>query len=298
MTLNDKAVITPALGYVWVGAPGTARPDPGDLATLDPLSFGADTAFDIKVTGTPTGGTVKLSVATGTVKEVQVPFNATADQVRSGLETLTLIGPGNVQATGVNLLDAAGVTVTLAGKLLSGSGLVITADATGLTGGTTPAATAAKKTLAVGLGWEQIGHTSRDELPEFGFDGGDTETRGTWQNESLREVTSEAAADYMTLQLHQFDSRAFELYYGANTSATVGVFGVSSTTAAPVEKAIWMLIIDGTTKVGFYAPKASIRRDDSISLAVDEFASLPIRATFMKYGTSASKYEFVSPLFT
>ena len=298
MTLNDKAVITPALGYVWVGAPGTARPDPNDLATLDPLSFGADTAFDIKVTGAPTGGTLKLSVPTGTVKEVQVPFNATADQVRSGLETLTLIGPGNVQATGVNLLDAAGVTVTLAGKLLSGSGLVITADATGLTGGTTPAATAAKKTLAVGLGWEQIGHTSRDELPEFGFDGGDTETRGTWQNESLREVTTEAAADYMTLQLHQFDSRAFELYYGANTSATVGVFGVSSTTAAPVEKAIWMLIIDGTTKVGFYAPKASIRRDDSISLAVDEFASLPIRATFMKYGTSASKYEFVSPLFT
>ena len=135
-------------------------------------------------------------------------------------------------------------------------------------------------------------------MPEFGFDGGDTETRGTWQNESLREVTTEAAADYMTLQLHQFDSKAFELYYGANTSATAGVFGVSSTTASPVEKAIWMLIIDGTTKVGFYAPKASIRRDDSISLAVDEFASLPIRATFMKYGTSASKYEFVSPLFT
>jgi hypothetical protein len=298
MTLNDRAVITPALGYVWIGAPGTARPDPADLAALDPLSFGADTAFDIKVTGTPSGGTLKLTVPTGTTKDVNVPFNATAAQVQSALETLTLIGAGNVQASGTNVLDAAGVTVTLAGKLLSGSGIVISADATALTGGTSPAATAAKKTLAVGLGWEQIGHTSRDELPEFGRDGGDTETRGTWQNESLREVTTEAAADYMTMQLHQFDSKAFELYFGANVSTTPGVFGVSSTTAAAVEKAIWMLIIDGTTKVGFYAPKASIRQDDSISLAVDEFATLPIRCTFMKYGTAAAKYEWVSPLFT
>ena len=43
--------------------------------------------------------------------------------------------------------------------------------------------------------WEEIGHTSSEDLPEFGYDGGDTESRGTWQKKSLREVTTEAAVD-------------------------------------------------------------------------------------------------------
>jgi hypothetical protein len=51
--------------------------------------------------------------------------------------------------------------------------------------------------------------------------------------------------------------------------------------------------VDGDTKIGFYAPKASVRRDDSVQLAVDEFATLPVRATFLKYG-SANKFEWVS----
>jgi hypothetical protein len=36
-----------------------------------------------------------------------------------------------------------------------------------------------------------------------------------------------------------------------------------------------------------------MRRDDSISLATDEFASLPVRATFLKYG-SANKFEWIN----
>ena len=40
-------------------------------------------------------------------------------------------------------------------------------------------------------GWADIGHTSRNDLPEFGFEGGDTEIRGSWQKKKLREVTTE-----------------------------------------------------------------------------------------------------------
>jgi hypothetical protein len=76
------------------------------------------------------------------------------------------------------------------------------------------------------------------------------------------------------------------------------VFGVASGTATPLEKALLIIIVDGDTKIGFYSPKASMRRDDSISLATDEFASLPVRATFLKYG-SANKFEWINEdLFT
>jgi hypothetical protein len=170
----------------------------------------------------------------------------------------------------------------------------LTATGTGLTGGSATVAAVA----ATGTGWSNVGHTSRGDLPEFGFEGGDTEVKGTWQNESLREVVTDPIADFLTLMLHQFDTESFELYYGANASKTAGVFGVAGGTPAPLEKALLIVIVDGTRKVAFYSPKASIRRDDSISLAVDEFAALPVRATFLKHA-NANKFEWVADgLFT
>jgi hypothetical protein len=184
------------------------------------------------------------------------------------------------------------VEITLVGKLLTGSGITLTTTPT-LTGGTTPTVEVTKNALAAGGGWINIGHTSRDDLPEFGYDGGDTETRGSWQNASLREVVTNQAADYCIIRLMQFTKDALELYYGHNASTTAGVFGVPTGTQVPQEHALFIVIVDGTTHLGFHASKASFRRDDSITMAVDEFAILPVRATFMDYGTSAIKYSWI-----
>jgi hypothetical protein len=133
-------------------------------------------------------------------------------------------------------------------------------------------------------GWTSVGHTSRNDMPEFGFEGGDTEVRGTWQNDKLREVVTEAAADYLILYLHQFDEDAFALYYGPNAGTTAGEFAVSGNTN-PSEKAFLVIIEDGDVRIGFTAAKASLRREEAIQLPVDDFASLPIRATFLKHAS-------------
>src|SRR5690606_37930016 len=88
----------------------------------------------------------------------------------------------------------------------------------------------------LGAPWRDLGHTSREELPEFGFDGGETETRGTWQNAALRTVVPEAAVDYVVVQLHQFDDEALELYYGVpNASEDPGQYsGAEAATDSPV----------------------------------------------------------------
>jgi hypothetical protein len=148
-----------------------------------------------------------------------------------------------------------------------------------------------KNTLPVA--WVNVGHTSRDDLPEFGYDGGDLETRGTWQNESLREVETKPVADYLVFKLHQFDSGAFELYYGKDASAVAGVFGVAGGTTVPVEKALFILIVDGDNKIGFHAHKASFRRDDAVEMATDEFAALPIRATLLRHNTEV-KFSWIN----
>lgn len=143
-------------------------------------------------------------------------------------------------------------------------------------------------------GFTTLGHTSRDDLPEFGFDGGDTETRGSWQNEALRQVTTEASVDYVTFTALQVDEPTLELYYGqANASATAGVFGVASAPTGGVEKSLLIVIQDGGTNVGFYANKASITREGALATTIDNFATLPMRATFLKNG-NADLFDWIS----
>jgi len=279
MSLNDNAVLTAAVGWVYTGTVGTARPTPAEITAFDPGSFAAGAGAKT-LTITATGGNYKLSVAANS--SADIAFDADANAIKAALEATTGVGAGKATVTGV----AGGpYTITLDSSVTGALAVV----GTGLTGGTATLAAV----VATGAGWQNVGHTSRGDLPEFGFEGGDTEVKGTWQNESLREIVTDPIADYLTLMLHQFDTESFELYYGKNTSTTPGVFSVPGGTPSPVEKAMLIVIVDGSHKVAFYSPKASLRRDDSISLAVDEFAALPVRATFLKHGSS-SKFDWIA----
>lgn len=140
--------------------------------------------------------------------------------------------------------------------------------------------------------WKSVGHTSRGTLPEFGFDGGDTEIKGSWQKKKLREIQTDDPIDYLTVVLHQFDADALSLYYGENASSTPGVFGVSSSWE-PVEKAVFVVIEDGDLRLGFHAHKTSVKRDDAIELPIDDLASLPVRFTFLDYN-SENLFTWVS----
>lgn len=325
MSQNDKAVVTAAVGYVFIGEPGTPRPTPAQLKTTDAEAFGAQ-AHSVKTDTAPTAGTFTLTVgdvapisepagaASASTLEAEVVsaapksssktakaapvstraaettaalnFDAGAGDVQAALEALPSVGAGNVKVSGAGLADP-GFTVAFVGAL-HGKELPLSVDGAALVGGT-----ASASVVSTPNGWTSVGHTSREDLPEFGFDGGDTEVRGTWQNESLREVVTEPIADYLTMFLQQFDIQSFELYYGKDAAKQTGVFGVAGGTPTPVEKSLLIIIVDGDVKIGFYAPKASIRRDDSVQLSVDEFASLPVRATFLKYG-SANKFEWIN----
>ena len=145
--------------------------------------------------------------------------------------------------------------------------------------------------------WENIGHTSRDELPEFGYEGGDTETLGTWQSSVVREVVTEAPADYVTFNLQQFDQSALELYYGvASGGSTQGVFEVMDASTSATVRSLLIVIEDGLNQIAFHSGHASIRREDAMTHAVDELSTLPLRATFLKSGTDAL-FSWISPDF-
>lgn len=144
--------------------------------------------------------------------------------------------------------------------------------------------------------WELIGHTSRDDLPEFGFDGGDVETRGTWQNEALRTVQTEALTEFVTYNLVQFDESALELYYGqvnqADPSTGAGTYRLTST-GGKTTHALAIVIVDGEHGVACCVPRVDTRRNEAISLAVDEFGALPLRSDILKAETEGSYLTWV-----
>ncbi|SHS97967.1 Uncharacterised protein [Mycobacteroides abscessus subsp. abscessus] len=274
MAQNDKAVITAAVGYVFVANPGTPKPTPAQLTALDPETFGAQVQT---LTVTADGGQFTAKNAS-TDTPVSIDFDATPAEVQVALESLASIGEGNIHVDEAGTL-AGGLDVTFIGAL-QGTALAPLTLATSALTGATKTATAVVKTAP--NGWKNIGHTSRNDMPEFGFDGGDSEIRGSWQNAKLRELITEQAADYLTMFLHQFDTDSFELYYGPDAAVNEpGVFGVDGEQHVN-ERAFLVIVKDGSEKVGFYAAKASVRRDDAIQMPVDDLASLPVRATFLK----------------
>lgn len=93
-------------------------------------------AQQIDITGTPTGGTFTLTFQGETTDPIA--RNATAADVRAALAALPNVGSGDVETSG-GPLPGSPVTVTFKGALQGQDLAQMTANAAGLTGGTSPA---------------------------------------------------------------------------------------------------------------------------------------------------------------
>ncbi|MFI8085942.1 hypothetical protein ACIF6L_34770 [Kitasatospora sp. NPDC086009] len=88
----------------------------------------------VTITGGPTGGTFTLTFAGQST--AAIAYNATAAAVKAALEALNNIAAGDITVTG----NAGGpYTVAFAGNFAGDNVAQMTANAAGLTGGTTPA---------------------------------------------------------------------------------------------------------------------------------------------------------------
>lgn len=272
MAFNDNAVFTAATGYIYTAPVGTAAPTPAQLDIFDPETFGAN-QFNLKLANTFGEDGFSEGAPTLTVGEQStegLTAEASAAEVQAALEKLSTVGTGGVVVSGTDPVSE-GYTVSFIGDNFGKA-----VELQGSSGATV-------EEIAAASGWEPIGHTNNDELPEFGYDGGDSEAKGTWQKKVLKNITTETPVDYVTMQLLQFDLDTLEYYYGQNASKVANVFGIDTPNGADVERALLIVMQDGVFKISFSAAKCSIRRDDSIALASDEFSALPIRATFVKH---------------
>ncbi len=135
--------------------------------------------------------------------------------------------------------------------------------------------------LNPGAGWESVGHTSLDELPEFSREGDDPETRGSWQNRSLKTTTPTITYSVVFRSI-QCSELTYQMYFGAGAGATQadGSFRIPSTPVAQ-EHALLVILVDGTNYLPLWHPRVSLLGSDAVGMAQDDFVSFPIRGTFL-----------------
>jgi hypothetical protein len=135
-------------------------------------------------------------------------------------------------------------------------------------------------------GFTNLGHTDLDQILQFGTEGGDTTTKGSWQNPALREIVTVAKVDYIILKsLQILDNTVLSLYHGGGSAATANEFAWPDN-PTPTEKALALIMLDGDTPICLYAQKVSIRAESELEFASDDFTKAPLRLTFLKNGSN------------
>lgn len=146
-TITDRTRFT--LGWSYADTQGDAQ-QRYEVAVISSAVYGAggtDEVQRVTITGTPTGGSFRLTLEGETT--AAIAYNANAAAVQAALEALPNVEVGDVTCTG-GPLPGAFVTCTFAARLGKWDLAAMIADGALLTGGTSPAVAVTTPTPGVG----------------------------------------------------------------------------------------------------------------------------------------------------
>lgn len=146
--------------------------------------------------------------------------------------------------------------------------------------------------LAPDTPWEELGHTSVEDILSWATEGGESTTLGSLQAPSLRTTTSPRTESFTTTLL-QWDEASLPFYFGGNMELIAGstiLYGVNSN-PEPIVKALLIVLEDGQNVFPIYAPSASIARGDDLSIdSTEDLAGLPVQINLQNY--NGNKWAF------
>jgi hypothetical protein len=263
----------------------------------------------VAITGAPTGGTFTLTFSGQTT--ASIAYNATAAVVRAALEALTNIGAGNVRVTG-GPGPATAWVVTFVGPMSGAAQAAITATATGLTGGSSPAVTITQTTTGgttipidlrpLPYGMRSLGYTTTDGVT-FARSTDLSETRSFGSVEPVRtDVTTDTVTMASSAQQTQLET--IGLYTGADyttitADATTGEVGISKPDRPSFRyyRALGLFVDDsdaGEIYFGRYMPRARVTEiGDQQYQGGDEAVIYPLTWTGYKDATAGYSHRWI-----
>ena len=141
--------------------------------------------------------------------------------------------------------------------------------------------------------WDNMGHSSIEDILNVSTEGGEPTQLGSLQNTSLRTSVSAAVRSF-TVNFLQWDAPTLKMYYGANTEISADGTVRIPEQPLPSEGAWLAVLSDGDARGGFYATKCSAIGDGDFSISdTDSLAQLPIRFTPISVEGAAHAFEFL-----
>lgn len=143
--------------------------------------------------------------------------------------------------------------------------------------------------------WEDIGHTTLENILSMTTEGGERTVLGSLQNRNLRSSHSARTVTF-NFSIHQFDEAGIKLYLGANSVVdSEGRVGPADT-PTPTDTAFYVCIEDGDRYMDFYVPKSDIIGSEDLSLAdTESLSSLPLSVTPLRHADHQSAW-YVNPV--
>jgi len=143
-------------------------------------------------------------------------------------------------------------------------------------------------------GWTALGHTSRDNNVSLSKGGGDATQRGSWWDDALRS-TYDPITWSVTVNSIQIDQTTLSLAFGGGThDGSAGSYDVGGT-VTPQKKALFILIVDGSTRMGIYIPNTTITIGDAPQIAVDAFFEITLSAQMLNSEATGNRFRFLHP---
>lgn len=108
--------------------------------------------------------------------------------------------------------------------------------------------------------WTWLGDSSYDDLIEFKVDGGDVTQKRTWDRLNVRAVREDTTVS-ATINSVNVSAETFTLAYGGSVVDTASKSYKVGMSPTSVQKAIMIVIEDGSDISGMYLPKTDIKGD-------------------------------------
>lgn len=142
-------------------------------------------------------------------------------------------------------------------------------------------------------GWDLLGGTSSENPPSFDKDGGDTTQQNVWE-EAAVYTTQEPTSLSLSVNVVRVAKESLELVFpGGKWDDETKSYEVGNIGA--VEKALFVVMIDGDKRAGFYLPKVSLSVGDMPEIDTENFFEAQMSAQILTSTKKGYRFKLYQP---
>jgi hypothetical protein len=133
------------------------------------------------------------------------------------------------------------------------------------------------------VGWKSLGHTSVENQVALSKEGGEATIYDSWWEAAI-DVTRSPNQWGVTVNALELSKDNFDIAFNGEleTTTETGGYLVPADVVA-VEKALFILAVQGTKRMGVYFPKVSMTLGDAPEFDRESLFELPLSASIMTY---------------